>query len=264
MIRLFQIAVFSCAAIVLAGCDNPDKPPDLKGVKIGDLAPSGGEKSVSPLLKTVTLDLVTFEISADRISSLDAVWSMLQTEPLRLADANAFAENRFRIGAGQGRMLDKVGSALISAGGRKLGTTLLLIPDGQSETLNIARLTRRLTISYVASPGSLRREELGPGGLALRITARRLGDSRALCNINAVPVFSPSTEGLAPQLATRIRAGEFYFSPIGFSIRVRPGDFLVLAPREYIADRSTLAGLFFGTPTAKPSVTVYVLICTGV
>jgi len=263
MIRHFQIAVFVYAAL-LAGCNKGERQPDLKGVKIGDIAPMTGNKQTNQTLKTINFDFVTFELPAEKIGSLNEVWAVLKTEPLRLADANAFAENSFRAGAGQGAALDRVVSTIASAGGKKMGATLLLVPDGQAETLNIVRLSGRTILSYVASGGSLQHIDIGPGTLGLRITARKLAGSRALCNIQAMPVFSPSTEGLAPQLAARVRAGEFQFTPVGFGLRMKPGDFILLAPQQHIADRSKLGGLFFATPAGKPSVTVLLLICTGV
>jgi hypothetical protein len=69
MIRLLKI-LFVCSAIMLpAGCADTQKQkkPDIKGIKIGDLAPTG--KRIQPkILHTTNIEVISYELPAENIA----------------------------------------------------------------------------------------------------------------------------------------------------------------------------------------------------
>ncbi len=261
MTRFARIIVSTCVLSILTGCNQPRQQPSLDQIKIGDLAPTHGKQPESQVLPTIGIDVAVFEVPVEKLGSLDNIWSLLDANQVRLADADAFAKNTFRIGIGSFRTLARVVDALQAAEGKNVGSTLLLIPDGQAEFLNVARLPPRTIVSYFASARSLEHRQLGPGALGLRLVARKLADSQNLCNIQAAPVFSISTEGLVPQLAERMKSSEFRFASAGFGLRMRIGDFILLAPAGHIEKNNKLGGLFFSPSGDRPVIRVYVLVC---
>ena len=114
MIRLLKI-LFVCSAIMLpAGCADTQKKPDTKGIKIGDLAPTG--KRIQPkVLHTTDIEVISYELPAENIASLDGIWRMLDPGSLRYNDSNSFAANGLRAATGKFATFDKVIEMLKSA-----------------------------------------------------------------------------------------------------------------------------------------------------
>lgn len=280
MIRPFQIAVFSCACLLLTSCSAPEKSePIWQQVKIGDIAPSRQTKRpVSQLLKTINFDVYIFEIPAENISTLAEVWKILHTKPLRFNDYNAFKANSFSVGFGRGQMWNEIRNLLSAAGAAKAKTVSLLLLNGQANELAVARVPSEQTIFYRSTDAAMEGATIGPGKLALRMKAEKIPGSRGVCNVAAQPVFSPSITSSIPQLAAREKAGNFPFESVGFQLKMSPGDFVFLGPQKYISGQITLSSLFFSKPEGslffskterkpperKHAVRIFLIVCTGV
>lgn len=280
MMRIFQIVVLGCLSSWLTGCNGPEKNvPVWEQVKIGDLAPyRSGKRPGGQLLKTINFNVHIFEVPAENISALDDAWQMLYPKPLQFNDYNAFGANSFLVGFGQVQMWNEVHDLLLAAGGKKINTVSLLLPNGQTNDLPIAGLDKKQTIFYISSGGSRKRATIGPGELALRIKAEKIPGLRGVCKTGALPVFLPPVRSPIPQLAARAKAGEFLFSCCGFELKMGPGDLVLLGPKEYIDDETSLGGLFFSKPEGslffskterkpperKPAVRIFLLVCTSI
>jgi len=268
MTRLFAITVLGCAALLLMGCNGSEKDvPIWQDIKITDLAsPDSNQFSepCSPVLKTINFDVYIFEIPAENVSALDDVWQMLYTKPLQFRNYDAFQTNSFSAGFGQVRMWYKVRDLLLSAGAEKLRMVSLMLPDGQSNRLFITSLDEEKTIFYSLAAGSMEGITIGPGTLTLRITAEKIPDSRGVCRMSAVPVFSPLIKSGTSQSPHSERGDDFFFTSAGFAARTSPGDFIFLGPKKYISNPIILAGLFFSRPQPKPVIRTYLLICTAI
>jgi hypothetical protein len=84
--------------------------------------------------------------------------------------------------------------------------------------------------------------------------------------------------GTIPQLDARAKLREFPFSAAAFGLKMSPGDFILLGPKEYISDQTALGGLFFSNPKGslflneterkplerKPAVRIFLLVCTRI
>jgi len=266
MIRLSQIMVFGCTAALLTSCNSPEKDePIWQQVKISDLAPSADAKQpAGQLLKTINLDVYTFEMPAENIGELDDVWQILYTKPLKFNDYDAFCANSFLVGFGQLQMWNKIANILRDAGGKRMETVSLLLPDGQSNDFTIARLDNEQTIFYSSTTGSMEGVTIGPGKLALRIEVEKIPGSRGVCKVNAQPVFPSPIRSQVPQLAARAKSAESLFTSAGFGLKMSPGDFVFLGPEKYIGHQITLGSLFFSRPGLKPSVRTFLLVCTRI
>jgi hypothetical protein len=262
MNHLLKMLVIFSTTMSLAGCGNTVKEPELKGIKIGELAPTG--RHIQPqILQTTNINAITFEVPAENVKSLDGIWKIPNTRTMRYTDPNGFAANGLRAAAGEFAVFNKVNELLKSAKAKKLSTTVLLISNGQSEVINTGRLTRKTTISYIYRQDSTKSAVVGPGILGIQVTARQIPGAQMMANIQFLPIISVSTEGLAPELAARLKASELRFYSAAFSIMMKPGDFIVVAPGEYKPDEITAAGRFFTWTEPKPAVRVLLLVCTS-
>jgi hypothetical protein len=199
---------------------------------------------------------------AEDVNVLNYVQQMLYTKPLQFNDREALKANSFSAGFGQIEMWNTIANVLREAGCKHVETVSLLLPDGETNDFTITRLGREQTIFYTSSSGSLEGVTIGPGKLALRIKVEKIPGSRGVCNVSATPVFTPPT--LIPQLAGRAKSNEFFFTSAGFYLKMSPGDFVLLGPEKYIDNQITLGSLFFSNPKPKPTIRMFLLICTRI
>jgi hypothetical protein len=262
----------------LAGCAKP-KPemPIWEKVKIGDLTPQdAGKTQQVELLKMTKLDVHIFEIPADNIAEIDKIRKKLFIRPLQLKDYKAFSANSFMVRFGQVDLWRQTNDWLLGAEGRNVANISLMLADGQAQTIAIAGLNRPQTIFYTSANSSKEGANVGPGVLGLRIKAEKIPGSRGVCDLVAFPVFSPPTESTIPQLDTLGKLREFPFTDAAFGLKMSPGDFVFLAPKEYVSDQTALGGLFFSNPRGglffsktkapeyKPAVRIFLFVCTGI
>ena len=280
MTRAFHIVFVGCVGLYLTGCNPPEKTKPLwEQVKIGDIAPSHrGKRSMTQMLKTINFGVHIFEIPAENIDALDDLWYTLYKKRLRFNNYDAFRANSFSIGFGQVRMWNRIQNMLYAADGQKIVTVSLLLTDGQHNDLIVTGLDTEQTVSYTALNGSKEAVTVGPGIIALRMKAEKIAGSRDVCTLIAYPVFSlPAASGV-PQLSVRARRREFLFPSAAFGLKIGPGDFVVLGPKEYMSDQTTLGGVFFSKPEgslffsaterkppeSKPAVRIFMLLCTKI
>jgi len=271
---LYSVLLSFC----LIGCASPQEEPIWEKVKIGDLAPRRGDNPPSArLIKTINFDLHIFEIPAENIDKLDDTRKTLYTKPLRFNSLYAFGANSFSVCFGQIRMLDQIYNLLLAVSGNIIAKVSLMLADGQAETIAITALDGPRTIFFTSTYGSREGANIGPGILALRLKAQTIPGSRGVCDVTAYPVFSPPIiKGAIPQLDARAKIREFPFSAAAFALKMSPGDFILLGPKEYISDQTALGGLFFSNPEGslffseterkpperKPAVRIFLLVCT--
>jgi len=275
---LFSTFCLLFSAFCLVGCTNHEsEPPIWEKVKIGDLAPhETGKTQQAELLKMTKLDVHIFEIPVENISELDKIRKKLFIRPLQLKDYKAFNANSFMVRFGQVDLLRQTNDWLVGAEGRNIAKVSLMLADGQAQTIVIAGLDRPQTIFYTAANDSSEGASVGPGIFGLRIKAEKIPGSRGVCDLVAYPVFSPPTKSSIPQLDTIGKLREFPFTSAAFGLKMSPGDFVFLAPKENVSDQTSLGGLFFSNPQGglffskakspeyKSAVRIFLLVCTGI
>ena len=274
---LYSVFCILLSVFFLTGCKSEPEQPVWENLKIGDLTPyDSGEPTPEQLFKTTKLDVHIFEIPAENVKMLDRIRKRLFIRPLRLKDYDAFNANSFMVRFGQVDMWKQTTDWLLDAEGHSLTRVSLLLSDGQAQTIAIAGLDRPQTIYYATADGTNQGANVGPGVFGLRVKAEKIPGSRGVCDLVAYPVFSPPTKSAVPQLDARGKLYEFPFTGAAFGLKMSPGVFVFLVPKEYINDRTSLSGMFFNSPQAslffsktkvpeyKPAVRIFLLVCTGI
>lgn len=275
---LYPVFCLLFSTFFLFGCaESEPEMPIWEKVKIGDLAPyEAGKTQKVELLKMTKLDVHIFEIPADNIDEVDKIRKKLFIRPLQLKDYKAFNANSFMVRFGQVDLWRQTNDWLMSAEGRNIANVSLMLADGQAQTVIIAGLDRPQNIFYTAANDSREAANVGPGVFGLRIKAEKIPGSRGVCDLVGYPVFSPPTESAIPQLDALGKLREFPFTCAAFGLKMSPGDFVFLAPKEFVSDQTELGGLFFSNPRGglffsktkapeyKPAVRIFLLVCTGI
>jgi len=278
--RLRYIALVTGLLLGAAGCDTPpaaDSVPIWEQVKIGQLGPPSPDPSRrAKLIGTVSFDVYAFDLPADNIDKLDPVWQVLSAKPIRTNSYTAFAENGFRVRYARLRVWKEVQAMLAKAGARGAGTTSLTLSEEMPADLPIADLSQGRPISFVGTDLSKQIANVGTGVLVLRLRAEPVPGARGVRKMIAYPVHTLPVSLAIPELDSAARQREFYFGAAAFASQMSPGDFVMLAPNTYTGERQSLGGLFFNKPVGtlfldteqnrpperKPTVRVFVLICT--
>lgn len=271
------ISVFCLLFSALTGCTPPEEEPIWKNLKIGDLAPRQNGKQTSRLVETTNFNLYVFEMPSDNIDKLDNVRKTLFTKNLRYQSSHSFAENSFSIHFGQIRMWNETFTSILATGAKQINKVSLMLADDLPETISVARIDSPRTIFFTSTYGSREGVNVGPGILALRLKTQKIPSLRGVCNLTAYPVYSPPMiKNTIPLLSARTKRREFPFSAAAFGLRMGPGDFILLSPKEYVSDQTSLGGLFFSnlqgsmffsetelsTFEAKSAVRIFLLVCT--
>jgi len=280
MMRATKCVLWTSICLCVVGCENPDRSKaDREQVKIGDLAPSGTESpSGAQRLKTINMGVHIFEVPVQNTDQLKELWSLLNRNPLRFTNYNAFRANSFAAGFSRVRLWNKIHNVIGQAGGRKINTVSLIMQDGQSNDLTVAGLQQSSAISFVATDLSSQAVTIGPGILALRIKVAKVPSQQRTCTVIAYPVFTVPTTTSIPQIAAQEKAREFVFQSAAFGMKMTPGDLVVLAPQALPDGATTLGGLFFHNPQGsmflssdeseppqrKPTIRMFLLVCVRV
>jgi hypothetical protein len=278
IIRLLSSIFCLLSSVLITGCPPPEEEPIWKNLKIGDLAPHReGKPQKSRLVESTNFNLHIFEMPSGNIDKLNDIRKVLFTKNLRYQSAHAFRSNSFSVHFGQIRMWRELLASILAAGAREINKVSLMLADDLPETIAVARINSPQTIFFTSTYGSKEGANVGPGILALRIKTQKIPALRGVCNFTAYPVYSPPMmKSSIPLLNARTQRREFPFSPAAFGLRMGPGDFILLGPKEYVSDQTALSGLFFSNPHGsfffsenertpiepKPSFRIFLLVCT--
>ena len=274
------LCLASCVLLTfgLVGCPPLEEKPIWKDLKIGDLAPRrDGKPQRSCLVESTNFNLYVFEMPSDNIDKLDDVRKTMFTRNLRYQSSHSFGENSFSVHFGQIRMWNETFTSILAAGAKQINKVSLMLGDELPETISVARINSPRTIFFTSTYGSKEGVNVGPGILALRLKTQKIPSLRGVCNVTAYPVYSPPmVTSTIPLLNTRTQRREFPFSAAAFGLRMGPGDFILLGPKEYVSDQTALGGMFFSNPEGslffreterttfepKPAVRIFLLVCT--
>ena len=275
MLMMNRRYVPALAFVLLAGCAQHEKEPPLwEQVKIGDLAPQGGDRA-SAGLNTTNFDIYVFRVPAERVRDLRCLWDALNAKPFRYRNHNAFRSNAFRVAKGSAQQWDWIVGSLNQAGATAGTTVRVLLSGDQEDEVTIATLALPQNVTFVDKEDLAQRVVVGPGRLALRLKAEPMQSAARMCQLVGYPVFTLSASGAVPELAAMARTRDVAFLAAAFSTPIRQGDILVLGPEDYYGDPSTLGGLFFceaqdaaptdprtaGAVQRRRAVRVYVMVC---
>jgi hypothetical protein len=263
MFRSFWILFLSCVALLLTGCpaSAPQKPPIWEQAKIGDLAPHGTTEPNQQLSDIINFDVYVFEIPATDANILDNIWPALYTQPLQFNSYSALAMNLFAAGFGQPQDWNRIAEYLRNANARRAERNSLILLSGQLKDLYVTSIDSEKTIFYTSVSHVSEGVTIGPGSFVLQIKAQKIPAQRGVCNINIQPVFTPSRKSRFPLRKETETTAPFAFDALELELKMSPGDFLLLGPKRYTADKSGLAGLFFSADIPRPVAKLYLFVC---
>ena len=245
-----------CLSFVCSGCDGQKKGPEKtvwENTRLSDLAttqpnPQAGIKK----LNTINIQVQIYEIPSNSVDKLDDISKILTVQPLHFSRSNIFNANGFIAGFSRTSAGVQILELLKSAGGRNAAAISLLLEDGQTDYVPVLRLSSAKSIFYTALNGKTDSKTIGPGLLALRITAQKSPVFRGTYIITAVPAVPSIIGGVGSQVQSLAKLNDIVFDSCSFSLQFSPGDFFLLRPIKYAEHGNSLGSLFFSRPGIRP------------
>ncbi|NQV32717.1 MAG: hypothetical protein HQ515_08490 [Phycisphaeraceae bacterium] len=256
-----------------------EPPPMWQDVKLSDLEPPGDPDSngLQPIAG-VNLDIHCFELPVDQIKTLGPVWNPLTKQGIRFKNALSFQGNGLQLSRTKINKLSWILGSLEKAQAIKITISSIILAEDYDSDFMITALPRSHTISFLDMKGDTQSASVGPGQLNLRLKAQKTKGSPYPNRITGYPMVTvPSHKGIK-KLDQLSRQYEAAFLSSSFSASVLPGDVFLLGPEEFFGEITTLGGLFFfnpqgrffdspragAPPVAKPTVRVYMILCTRI
>ncbi len=278
---MLYILIVTNLLLAAGGCDTPEsgesEVPIWEQVKIGQIGPkTPGEPPVAKVVGSVYFEVYAIDLPAENVDLLSEVWEPLSAKPIRTNSYTAFADNGFRVRYGRLKQRQEIENRLAQIGAQGAGTTSLVLSEDEPADLPITDIPSERAIAFVGMNLSHQVANVAAGMLVLRLRAEPIPGARGVRKIVAYPVYTPGVAMAIPELEAAAKQREFYFAPAAFASQMSPGDFVLLAPNTYTAERQTLGGLFFNKasetvfvdperkrpPERKPTVRLFVLLCT--
>jgi len=273
--------MLSVLLVGIAGCrkSTTEPPPLWEETKLSDLTvPGTADSNGLQPLTSINLDIHSYEVPVDQIKTLGPVWNPLSKQGIRFKNALSFQGNGLQFSRTNATKLSWILGSLEEAQAVKMNVSSIILVEDYDSDLMITPIPVRHTISFLDVKGATQSAAVGPGQLNLRFKAQKSEGSPYLNQIMGYPMVTvPSYKAIEKldQLASQHEAA---FLSSSFSALVMPGDVFLLGPEEFFGEITTLGGLFFlnprgrmfkpsrtgGTPAAKPTIRVYVILCTSI
>ena len=288
MTGVFRIMVMGLIAVWAVGCRpaTPATPEiDIEGIKLKDLAAARGKQQPAERLRTASFNVYLFEIPAENIGRLRAMWEKVSANPMQFYDATAFAANSFCAGFGTSAVLGGVVDDLNAAGASKIQKYSLLLTRESPGEVFIAGIYAEQPLFYLEADGTAETLTVGRGRLVLRMRAERFPGLRDVCTVEAEPAIVGADGGLGASSGMP-NAQEKELLALGFRVKMAAGDLVVLGPSSEVVSGMNLGAFFFNRaapssggrmflvlPGAKrqrpvpyygPVVRIYMILCTDV
>lgn len=266
--RAFIIFFFGSLAVI-CGCDSQlqqgqASEPIWQKVKMRDLRPSEQSQPEGYALKTINLNLYTFEVEAGNIDSLDAIWQELSDKSLNYHSEASMEHNSLRVGFGEGQMWRSIAARLQSAEARQAEMTSVLLRDGGSNFAMAATFKEPSAVYYLDEAGSLEKAELGRGGLYFYIRAQKIAGARGVARVQVMPIFSASAQPRDRTTPIQLAMSR-KFSDLAFEVeQMSPGQFVVIGPEGKAMGDLTITGALFSDEQGYHRLKVYVLACISI
>jgi len=252
-------AIITVCLFYCIGCTTPPpKTPIWENVKFKDLARTKHSPQ-SALESPLQFNMYIFSVPPFNFSSVKDVWSNLSTTPILFTSRESFGENGFVAGVGKIAQWEPIAEKLRAADGKNLKTTDFVIFSGNQEYVSLLKLEAEKNIFYRTQDNQINGATLGQGETMLRLTAVTPPDVRGVCKLTIEPMFKRT----AKSQTAAADANDLVFTASTFSVRMSPGDFVLLGPASFSPRDMTLGSIFFWSPGIS-AVQLYMIVCAGV
>jgi hypothetical protein len=247
----------SLGLFIFAGCGKDmgqPAQPQYPKLTLKDLQPVDAQSSG----QQIYFDIVTFELSADKVKSIAGVMARFDSHNVRIYDKELFGKNGLSVYYGRSDDGDKLTSQLRLLEARHVVRTNLITMDKADELISTTIFpVERYIFSTLYGDRKIG-QAFGPGKIGWVITPS-LTVRRDAVDVKVVPAYV-SEEGASIRMAVgKNELGQKPFGQGRLELTMQEGDFLVLAPSR-VPEETTLDKMLFGPEGANNRMRIYVIL----
>lgn len=257
MERILSAIILVILAGVLVGCGEDVRTGD-NIPRISEITRSREENS-RPV--RVGFYVYLFEIDANEFSLISESLAELNDPEMKLAVPKIFTDNGFIIAAGQRSDWAQLGAKLLLVQAQKTATISLMLYEGISDDIAVSVLKEPNSVFCKVADNKFLNLKLGPGQSRLRLKISSVIGLLGVCRVDVTPVFMPGWMENYDRFIRNKLAGETVFDSSALNFRIRPGQFVLVGPKNYDPRHRTLGGVFFSLKGARPVVRLMLLAC---
>ena len=267
MNRICFFVLLLCA-IGPGGCQDPPHGADqvpIEGIKLGDLAAGSGE-AVPP---QIFFRMFTFDLPADQLDHLGSVFRNMSKRQIQFADRDAFDANGFLAGFGTQQEWPALSAELDKLIARKTATRNVVVYEAAGDDISTSMLSSTQDVAWIGGDGRVKRDTFAVGRFTWMLKARPMQTIRGVAQVEIMPAYKIGTQSFLTHLA---HVRDFApFSDSGFSLRMSPGDYILLgsAGEPTGPDGSAIAPLTLNRllfyPAERPNtLRLFVILCARI
>jgi hypothetical protein len=260
MKKPFLCLLVTIVLLFSAGCVSSDTSAldPWRDIKTGELI---DRQKMEDKYMTVGLNIHVFRIPTDGLTKLQELIAQTDTISVKYSDPDAFLANGLISCAGDRASWQKIGQLLLQSQPEIQKRINLLVAENMPDDVIISETLQPVSVIYF-SEATTTGIGFGAGRIALRIKAIPLIGLRQICGLDITPVYKTGCEQQeAKQSADRQSCG-FVFDSAALNVRLRPGQFLLVAPAEIQqADTQTIGNITFYPESPESTVGLCVVAC---
>jgi hypothetical protein len=256
---MLKISIFWVSLISLfsAGCGKDitqSAQPQYHKLTLQDLQPADAQ----PFQTQILFDIVTFEVSADRVGDIAPAMVLFNPLNIRFYSRELFDENGLRVYYGHSDDGSKLTTQLRLLDARHIVRTNLITMDQADELVSTTILSVERYVFSTLYGGRRIGQAFGPGKIGWVITPEQTV-RRDTVHVTVVPAYV-SPEGSNIRLALgKNELGQKPFGQGRLDVMMQEGDFLVLAPGR-VPTEMTLDRMLYGPEGDSDKMRLYVII----
>ena len=212
---------------------------------------------------TVGLNIYVFHIQADKLTEIQELIAQTSTIGVKYSDPDAFLANGLMSCAGDRTSWQKIGQSLSQSQPEIKERIGLLVAENMTDDVIISETLRPVSVVYL-SEGTTTGIGFGTGQIVLRINATPLIGLRQICGLDITPVYKTGSKQKAEKRPVGWKNYEFVFDSAALNVRLRPGQFLLIAPAQaeaQQADTQIIGDVMFYPEGSENTVNLCIIAC---
>jgi hypothetical protein len=253
--------IFIAVFVFLVGCENSkqSRPNVQKDITFGELIADQQIEQIK--VKTVFLDVCTFQISSIRLPEIQNLICRTKTLPIAYNAKEAFLLNGLIACAGDKNDWQRISVPIFKSAPRIAKSTSLYSVEGVSDDAAITQIYQPESILYYAGQNKTAGMGLDSGQIILRIKTSSVIGLRQVCQVDITPVY----KGIKPAIDSNGR--EFIFESAQVISRLGVGQFVLFAPATMRAEQGenrTLGDVICYPLKPEKTVNIYLVNCNSI
>ncbi len=252
--------------LFLAGCLRSDSWSQKiwQDVKATDLI----SRQQLPENKSMTagLNIYVFQILTDKLTEIQELITQTDTLGIEYGNINTFLANGLIGCAGDSESWQKIGQLLSQSEPVVRRRISVLVTENISEDVVISDTLQPSSVFYYSGGSATAGIGFDTGQIILRLRATSLIGLRQICNLQVIPVYKTDTEQKTKKQSAGQDSYEFVFDSAALNVRLRPGQFALLASATETAqtDIKTTGDIMFYPEGSGNTVNLCFIACNYV